>query len=60
MKFQAMQRSRRSHESDTFHEGEDFIKIHEFHESGGVSSTLGGTLGFALEGTFQGQPKGTP
>ena len=32
----------------------------KFHEAGGVSSTLGGTLRFALEGTFQGQPKGSP
>ena len=28
-----------------FHEGEDFMKIHEFHETGGVSCTPRGTLG---------------
>ena len=55
-----MQRSRRSHESDTFHEGKDFMKFHESHDTGGGSSTLGGTLRLALEGTFQGEPKGTP
>ena len=32
----------------------------EFYETGGVSSTLRGTLRLALEGTFQSQPKGTP
>ena len=40
-----------------FHE---FSEFREIHGISGISTTPGGTLGLALEGTFQSQPKGTP